>query len=237
MNSESTFISKNTEQLIRAVAKTGFITKNQWRKYFFTGGVKSWRNKSWSELTQRKLFQSYSPSHTSSVLTLNKRSKIVQAVLGTAPVNPPFIANLPHDEILMNGLFALDRNSAVKDWKTEAELKQFSPANFRIESQGQMIKFPDAVLTVSENENQKIVAVELERTQKAKKRYVQILSCYAAMSGVDVIAWITSHSSIFELLKIVMKEVYFPTDRIRVVNITEAQWARQPEEILKIINI
>ena len=179
--------------MIQLVAKTGFITKETWAEYFFQGGKIRWRNHQWRSLRESGHFVSYRNTRIENVYVLNRMNREVAAMIQGQAVGPPFVAQLDHDEILLRGLLRVKRSGLVADFTTEAELKLSSPGSRQFESSRQAIKYPDALLVLSDQLDATQVAVEVELTQKGRKRYVQILEAYASRRDVHQVLYVTEN--------------------------------------------
>ena len=216
------------EPLIKVVAKTGFITKSLWIEFFFAGNEKRWRNRSWANLRESGTFLPYAYNFKEPTLILNKRNKIVRSIVGGHLVHPPSSQNFQHDQILFQGLFRLMGDSQLTHWRSESELKLFAPSDYRIETQGQLIKFPDLILSVRTQSGVKAVALELERTQKSKKRYIQIFNAYASMKGINTIVCAVENPMIAKSIEGALRETYFPTSERPVLIMSEDEWKNKP---------
>lgn len=187
-------------QAIRLAAKTGFITKGLWKNYIATGSSKTWMYYSWRFMERRKYFQKHPDVRYQDVLILNTKSLRTRVALQLAeigrPVSPPFSKNIRHDEILLSGILQLENQNLLDGWTSEAELKSLKPVYFRTNSDGDLPKYPDAVLRVLCPESFKMVAVELEMTAKSRQRYLQILANYMKMAGVDYVLFVVGNDSI-----------------------------------------
>ena len=226
-------ISDSMEQLIRVVGKTGFITKTQWEQFFFTGGNIRWRNKLWARLLASGFFKPYSYNFKEPTLVLNPKNKLVRAILQGRMVFAPNSKNFQHDQILCQGLFQLLKHPKLYHWQTESELKLFSPADYRIETQGQLIKFPDLILSVQDSSGIKTVSFELERTQKSKKRYTQIFNAYASMKGSDAVVCAVESPTIMRSIESALETIYFPIQEKPVLFMSENEWVLKPDNIFR----
>ena len=200
--------------LVAFVAKTGFITKETWAEFFFTGGSVRWKNRLWESLRDRRYFAPYRNLRVRDIYLLNRMNREVSDFLQGRAVRAPFVSQIEHDEVLARGLLRAMKRGLVAAWTTEAELKSFSRDTFRVESQGQVVKYPDAILVMNGPSTGRKMALEVELTQKTKQRYVQILGAYAAMRGIDGVLFVTDSMAIRRVIDDTAKQVYFPFETV-----------------------
>lgn len=214
--------------LVAFVAKTGFITKATWKDYFFPGGSVRWKNSLWISLADRGYFVRHTNRHLSEVYILNRMNREVIEFLQGRGVRAPFVSQIDHDEVLVRGILPAIRSGLIVNWTTEAELKSFEQGTFRIESQGQAIKYPDAILGIGKSERPKKIALEIEITQKHRRRYMQIMSAYSSMKGIDGIVFVVGTDAIRNVIASTLKEVYFPLEKMFVGFIELKDWQADP---------
>lgn len=166
------------KELVSFVAKTGYITKATWEDFFFPGGSVRWKNLLWKSLADRGYLAAHRNQQLHDLYILNRMNREVIEFLQGRCVRAPFANQIDHDEILVRGVLQAIKNDLISDWMTEAELKRLGQGTFRIESQGQIIKYPDAIATIEKSGDSLRLAIEIEITQKQRSRYVQIMSAY-----------------------------------------------------------
>jgi hypothetical protein len=216
---------------IRYTAKTGFITKKMWIDHFFEGGSSVWLHKSWSLLMDRKHFQKYPYGLIPNVLVLNRKNKNVIATVCGLAARPPFPTQIEHDNDLNEVLLRLSRCGTISEWTTEAELKAAGGQTFQIGSQGNLIKYPDALVRVSGQGRSQLWAIEMELTIKTRKRYVQIMSAYATMKNLDGILYVHSAPTIVDAVEDGMQGAFFPSDRLKVGFVSVDDWLKSDSEL------
>ncbi|MGE3974762.1 MAG: hypothetical protein AB7F59_09585 [Bdellovibrionales bacterium] len=221
------------EKAVSITAKTGFLTKEFWEEFIFQGGSKRWKNVSWKALQDRGYFMPYPNSRVKNVLVLNRYNKNVISAVQSVAAKAPSISQFTHDEVLLRGIMTAERAGSLTKWMTEAELKMHGKTTFLIQSQGDYIKYPDAVVACKDTSKEYLAAIELEMTLKSRKRYVQILSAYAAMKHIRSIIFICKDLAIERAIKEMMDHVYFPTKQISVTFVTLNQWRQQSVNVLK----
>jgi hypothetical protein len=199
------------EEVVRFIAKTGFISKDLWGEFFFVGGQPRWRRQVWADLLNRKYLVPHPFGRISNVYVLNRHNKeIIDFVCGKAAKSPP-AAQLDHDEILSRGLLRLERARGLVQWMSEAELKSTSgEVVHRIETQGQLIKFPDALVYTGRTAKALPIAIELEKTLKSRSRYEQIVAAYASMGGLRAILYICDSAVTERAIGQALERAYFP---------------------------
>jgi hypothetical protein len=218
-------------ELMRFMAKTGFITHRLWREHFFPSHSASWARRMKRDLIRRGYLKDHPSKYHRHVLLLNEKSDALRTIAPN-PVAPPPMAQLEHDEILMEAVLKLQKSELMDYWQTEAELKKLGVSDYRIETQGQLIKYPDLLIFTRPPLPECIVAVELERTLKARRRYIQVHGAYAAMKRINVLLYVVENPSIERTIRETMTETYFPTSRLPVVFVSEDEWIQDPSAIL-----
>jgi hypothetical protein len=210
--------------LVSFVAKTGFITKETWGEYFFQGGSVRWRNFSWTSLKQRGYFLPHRSQLIKDIYLLDRMNREVAGFVKGRAVRAPILSQIDHDEVLVRGLLRAVRNGLVSGWTAEAELKSFARDSFRIESQGQTVKYPDAILDMSGPGAATKIALEIELTQKCRQRYIQILGAYASMSRIAGVLFVTDSMAIRQMIKDVARQVYFPFEKVMLEFLSVKDW-------------
>lgn len=212
------------KDLVLYVSKTGFISKDTWKEFFFPGGSIRWKNAFWVSLVERGYFLRHPNRRLQDVYLLNRANREVIEFMQGRCVRPPFLSQMNHDEILYRGILSLAKSGFIANWTTEAELKSFEQNSFKIESQGRGIKYSDAIFTFRGDTKDLRVALEMEITQKDRKRYIQITSAYSSMTSLDCVIFIVGTKAIREVIEACLKEVYFPVDSITVGFIEVSEW-------------
>jgi len=215
---------RSPDRLIHFVAKTGFITKDLWKDFFFKGGTVQWQNVSWNNLIKRKYFKRHASSRYQDILILRKDSVLLRDCLLSAPVSVPHISQVAHDEYLSRGLLQLLKERPNLNWQTEAELKKQKPMSCRVSNNGEKTKYPDLIINVAEESVDINIAIELERTLKSQKRYIQILDAYTCSEETDYILFLVGSNLIKKTIMEIMRLSYFPTKRVQVVFAFEREW-------------
>ncbi|MCM2279249.1 MAG: hypothetical protein NDJ89_14335 [Oligoflexia bacterium] len=218
-------------ELIRFMAKTGFISHDLWRRYFCTAQSSSWARRMKNGLIRRGYLKLHSSKYHGALYLLDRESPVVRA-MNLNPVAPPPVGQIDHDEILAEGILSLERSGLVSFWQSESELKKLGANDYRLETQGQLIKYPDLLIYASAPLPERIMAVELERTLKTRRRYVQLLGAYASMKRINGLIYVVENPSIKRTIQEVMKEVYFPVNRLPVSFFTQDEWLSDAAAVL-----
>ena len=211
-------------ELVLYVAKTGFISKSTWKDFFFPGGTTRWKNAFWASLLDRGYFLRHPNPRLHDIYLLNRSSREVVEYMSGRCVRPPFISQINHDELLFRGILQLSKAGTIESWITESELKSFEQSTYKIESQGKGIKYPDSILVLKSESAKARLALEMEITQKDRRRYIQIMSAYSSMRGIESVIFIVGSKSIREVIESCLKEIYFPKDKIFVGFIDLKDW-------------
>ena len=212
------------EAEIRFAARTGFLSKRIWRKFFAEGGER-WQRKNWSLLSSRGFFAAHRSRRARDVLVLNSCNKGVRAVVGDNISSPPFVAQLDHDELVAISLLRLAQSGAISSYQTESELKRYFPVvrNYHISNERE--KFPDALVEVMGGPT---VALELELTLKTRKRYREILQAYRSRKMTGKIVFIVRSAAIFESIKQGMQDIHYPVHERPVGFAWLDEWEENP---------
>ncbi|HXH75403.1 MAG TPA: hypothetical protein VNJ08_10590 [Bacteriovoracaceae bacterium] len=216
--------------LIRFVAKTGFITKDMWKNFFHADTSRVTTFRYWRDLVARGYFSPHPNPHLKDVLVLNRKNLHligdVQRLVAYAP-NPIL---LEHDEFLLTGLLKLIRGGIINEWQTEAQLRILDPKELRLVAKGERLKFPDALVRLSIGS----VALEYERTQKSKKRYREILNAYSDMENIKAVIWIVKDEWISGAIKNEIKASYYPLNKRPIGFLMEKTWKEAPEKLIEL---
>ncbi len=130
----------------------------------------------------------------------------------------------------------LQRMGLIEQWQTEPQLKMLRPSDFRIETYGQKLKYPDAILYFKNANRFQVIAIEYERNQKSRKRYNQMLSAYATLKRVDAILWIVNNLATQNIIIEQAKQVYFPFQERPFAFVSEKTWKNNPEKLVTLAN-
>jgi hypothetical protein len=145
---------------------------------------------------------------------------------------PPAVAQLEHDEILLEGILKIQQSGLSVFWQTEAELKKLVINDYKIETQGQLVKFPDLLIHTQKPLTELTIAIEFERSLKTRRRYIQIMGAYASMRRINALVFVIENPSIEKVIKEVMEETYFPEDRLPVAFMSQREWLEETPFVL-----
>ncbi|HAR43297.1 MAG TPA: hypothetical protein DCS07_11825 [Bdellovibrionales bacterium] len=222
--------------VIEFVAKTGFVSKEMWEQFFFMGGKSRWKHQAWADLTKRGYLVRHSNKRLKNIYVLNRHNRVVAEVLSHRAAKPPMAAQIEHDEVLGEGLLMAERGQIISSWRAEPELKAYSGIAHRIETQGELIKYPDALVQFVKSPEGSPVAVELEMTLKNRTRYDQTMGAYAGMRDVVGVLFICKAPVIERALREAVKRTYFPTEEIKLVFVPLQEWQVNPCGVLSEIH-
>lgn len=194
------------EAEIRFAAKSGFLTKGLWNEFFAEGGDR-WRRMQWAFLSERHIFKPHRSSRASNVVVLNPKNTHVQKLVGNEISAAPFVAQLDHDELVARSLLQLSQTKAISDYQTESELRRLFPLIRNRYRPKEREKYPDAIVQVTRGPK---VALELELTLKARRRYRQVLRTYRSRKDVGRIVFIVRSAVMFESITQAIKDTYYP---------------------------
>lgn len=195
---------------IRFAAKTGFLSRRLWLD-FFARGSKSWRNKSWRAMHEYGDFLPHPASRAGDVIVPNRKSLLVQRLVGGAVASPPYISQLDHDEICARIALSLERRGLIRSYLTEADQKRLFFGSFRSYREAQAVKFPDLLLELRSPKGNLQVAVELELSRKSPRRYCEIFRALRDGPRRELVIFLSRSDGVFDALARAMKDVTFPT--------------------------
>lgn len=212
---------------IRFAAKTGFLSKDIWKK-FFAPPSKSWQSRRWRSFVKSKVFVPHPSSTAKDVLVLNPDSKLVISTVQRNFSCPPFVAQLQHDEIAAIGMQRLLNEKVISRFFTESEQRRmFIKPEDEID-RTKKAKYPDGVLRIGQQENGLLLALEIELTRKSRKRYLEVFTRYESLSMMSGIVFITGTSGIFRGIHAAMKEHGFNVYRCPVGFCNLEDWQKSP---------
>ena len=184
---------------MRFVAKTGFLSREIWLRFFVRGSDR-WLRKKWAALRTNGLFEPLSKEHAPNVLVLTTKGKVLAKHEGFDPVTRPAIQNLKHDAILSSFLLELESLNLLQCWKAEAELERDVDGTGCGINLARLTKFPDAEIVPKASLRNQVLAVELELTLKSRKRYLDILNRYAGKKNLLGVLFIVGTENIRQAL-------------------------------------
>jgi hypothetical protein len=213
---------------LRVTAKSGFLTKEIFKEFMFGGKTRRGANLSWANLKESGLFKVHPNPRLRDVLVLNRHNKIVQTQGFNSVATTPNEAVMHHDEILLHGVLDIENHGFLHRWILEPGIEIEGLQEFKISSQGNKIKYPDAVLEFKDPAASRVAALELELTQKDGKRYDQILSAYSSMEGIALVLFITGSKTIEKAIERHAKESFYPMHGQQLGFMTLQDWQEGP---------
>lgn len=217
-------------KLIDFVAKTGFITKDLWRKYFFTGGNDRWMHQSWTNLHENEYLKPHPEPALKDVSVLNLKSRNLKFLLEGKPVKHVYANHINHDVHLYDGLLTMERDKFVSSWETEAQIKsRLGQVFYHNGYSGVTVKFPDAIIDLP---NGKLPwAVEMEMTLKNKRRYERTMDAYNSRRDLAGVLFICRQKSMMDALSRAKRAVYYTGSEILFMDLDI--WQERPETCVK----
>lgn len=161
----------------------------------------------WALLSERDFFKPHRSSRAENVVVLNPKNAHVQRLVGNEISASPFVAQLDHDELVAKSLMQLGKTKAISNYRTESELRRLFPLVRNRYKPEEREKYPDAIVQVTRGPK---VALELELTLKARRRYRQILRTYRNRKDVSRIIFIVRSAVVFESITQAIKDTYYP---------------------------
>jgi hypothetical protein len=224
-------MSQNTNDCLRLMAKCGFISRGIWRDYFAQGGTR-WHRRQLQYLCKRSLIEPHPNPKASDCYVLSKVGKIILAREGLHFVQPPFVGQLGHDELIVRSVLELVSSRLICGYRFESEMRALDArqhlrnANMRTEDQ----RFADALLEVNVLGKRRILALEYERTSKSSRRYRDKLWSYSQSSSIWVVIFICESDGIRSAIKRQMSFLSSPLLDGKIGFVLRTSWIRGPAD-------
>ena len=204
---------------IEFAVAVGFLTKDLWREFFANGGLR-WQQMVWKQFKEDEIFRSRpespdlylpNPSHP---LVREKAPYLAKA---------PILNQLGHDVLVARSYLMLTRAVPELEIKTEALLKREDPLRNKGVRVSDSRKHPDLVAS-SES---KTVAIEIELTQKSRRRYGAILRNYRRL-GYSRIIYVIRSKTTMNAIENAASDVSFPIETIPIGYGSLSDWRVDP---------
>lgn len=210
------------------LSRAGFLSKGLWQEFFYRGKSKGGMHHGWAKLLKEPYFALHPNPYLKNIAVLNRSSRELHAITGGRFASAPPEGVFCHDEVCLRGVLQIESHGFLKEWQLEAGLKSSLAKSYRIESAGALVKYPDALLEFVGLTAPLRVAIEIELTQKDRKRYDQIINCYSFMKGIALVLFVTAEPAIALALKRSAKESFYPTHGLQMGFMAVADWKKNP---------
>ncbi|OYZ24325.1 MAG: hypothetical protein B7Y39_01330 [Bdellovibrio sp. 28-41-41] len=215
-------------EAINLAARTGFITKALFKEFILGNRPKSSVNRRWSELINSGFFNKHSDDRMADVYLLNKQKRELQDLLVQQPVSPPYTGIIRHDEIALRGILLIEDRGFLETWKVESEFKKTKQGAIQLESKSQNPKYPDAILNFKAPFKPIRVAIEIELTQKEKRRYERILNAYSFAQNLDLIIFVCGNKQIENAVITSASKFFYPSAGAEIGFMSKMDWLTDP---------
>lgn len=215
-------------EAINLTARSGFITKALFKEFILENRPKSSVNRCWSELIKSGFFKRHSDQRMADVYFLNKQKKELQDLLNYQPVSPPYTGVIRHDEIALRGILLLEDRGLLETWVVESEFKKNRLGTIQLEANQQNSKYPDAILNFKELNSPIRVAIEIELTQKEKRRYERILNAYSFAQNLDLVVFVCATKQIENAISAAATKYFFPSAGADIGFMSKLDWLADP---------
>ena len=195
---------------IMFAARTGFLSKIIWEKWFAENIKRSWKHEKWGLLVKRGYFMPHPSSYAHEVLVLNPDKDEVKNLVGDQLIQQPSVAVLAHDNDVAEIYIKLKISKAISWGKFEAELKREDLRDKRNFDPSDATKFPDLLVSLADHSRAKSVAIELELSRKDPKRYRQMMNSYMSFRQASAIVVVTNLQVVKNGIKAAVRDTYFP---------------------------
>lgn len=217
-------IPNNVIEAVRFTAKTGFITRSLWHENFVTA-KRSASNEQFKFLIKKDIFRLNKVYNDSSFYVLGTKGRRIKDELGLTACHFPRLNQLSHDGFISGTTFKLYKNHLLLNWNSESELKM----NSRYNEEYKFSRYPDFLIDVKISGEKRTIALEYEKTQKAIRRYYQILSAYNGMNQVSLVIFICESNENLLLIQNALKKMNNQLLNTKVAVCLASEWSKSPE--------
>lgn len=215
-------------QEILFAAKTGFLSKDLWLKYF-TARSPSRNSRLWNRFLTDGYFKKHESKMLPDVFVLNRVTREYLEKQGANAVTSPHLSQFDHDEKAARIALALQRIGLIEDFTTEAELKRQNWLWLKSTKAETEVKLPDLTFKLPVGAKFSKVAVEIEQSKKNFDRYKKVMNSYASSKDINLVIFISNNQAIFNSISRAMKDVNYPTWE-RPVGFGDMNlWLKSPE--------
>lgn len=169
---------------IEFAVAVGFITKEIWREFFSTGGLR-WQQMVWRQFKEDRIFNARPDAPH--IYLPNRKHPLVSGI-SDVPAKAPILNQLGHDELVARTFLQLRRAHPRLEILSEAWLKREEPLSNRGARVADYRKHPDLVLVSGGRR----IAIEIELNQKSRRRYQAILKTHRQKNFARVIYLVRS---------------------------------------------
>lgn len=208
-------------------AKMGFLSKPLWHE-FFASRSRSQNARNWNKFLSEGYFKNHDSKMLPNVLVLTNKSIDELHKRGVIAVTKPHLGQFDHDLKVSKIVLSLERENALEDFTSEAELKKKFMVWMKTTHEGKSAKFPDLTLTLKGPSKFKRVAIEVEQSLKNFERYKQVMESYSAAKDIEAVIFVSDRQPIFNRIARAMKETNYPSWE-RPVGFGEmSEWLKNP---------
>ena len=220
-------ISENVYQSLRFITKVGVMTRLTWYDLFGSGSLR-WQQKQLQHLITLDVFKLHPCAHVQDVMVIGEFGKKLVQEKGWPHVASGSAQYIDHDETVAQGLWRLEKIGICDKWITDKELKIMDSKTFKLEIKGSDDKFPDAVFRLSGSGDQKLVALEYEKTAKNNWRYNKAIKAYSDSYSFQYILYVVESDGIEHAVSRAMKFIGDFQLNSKIGFIYARDWKRDP---------
>jgi hypothetical protein len=214
-------------KVLTFVAKTGFISKAIFIKFFATGSERT-RRRQWLNLKRHGWLVPHESLLCPEVLILSKKSRGLSHAGAWAEVWAPYIGMIHHDETLFCMVLDLQRAGLIREWTSEAEMKKVALGDLRLSGTRINTKYPDALLTLDVPGKPIKVALELELSRKSKRRYEDMAYAYRELAEVRAVFFVCRNPGLVTTIRDAFSRAHFPAHERPVGFALVDEWRTSP---------
>jgi len=216
------------KEALRITARSGFITRKIFTTFLTSNRPVRSQLRAWSRLLESGYFVKHPDPRFHDVFLIDKKKCLALSDIIGSIVRPPYTGVIRHDEIVLSGVLNIENHGFLESWGLEQEFKSQGSGAVLLDSQGQVSKYPDAILNFKAPAAPIQVAVEIELSLKDKRRYQRIFNAYSFAKGLSLILFVCGEPAIEKVVKTCAQEYFLPPHGLELGFMEKADWLTNP---------
>lgn len=220
-------------QLIQFLAKSGFISRPFWERFFFLGGKDCWKRRTWNGYLKKGYCKLHPERHLKDVYVLDGKNAEVRKTVSGRLVCPQRATNFVHDELLYEGVLVAERAGLISSWMSEGELRSVGNTVYRLKAKKGFSKYPDALIFAAKDKDALPIAIEYERTLKTARRYEDIIGAYGNLKDVGGILFVSEFPTLEHHIRAATVKHRYNPESPKVNFCSVEAWKVPTEDLLR----